>query len=450
MMNGDPNTATPLLVTTTVVAAALAAAVLWRKSKRDDSLIVENKGAINTTHKLLDYEKGLYLQDGRPITTLTWFRGDYRKAASILKERGALILEKNPWLGGRVLKIDGKLSLSYNNNNSNNYNFVQDHFCLIEPDESPLSRDIPIGSLGKAFKSLFLTNGPSKPLFRVTIVPCQNDSSDTFAVVVAVSHVVADGYTFYRIHNMLCSSTDEVIVSLLPERIETTVEQQRVALGKPEAGYGVSIGLMISMLRGLFVTMTVGPAAEGQFRMVDATKMSEVKKEAAKASGIPFVSANDVVTSWFLQNCKCEYGFMILNLRNRIAGHTERHAGNYGNGIFYRRSDSASSGLVRQSLSTLKRTITNDMPMPSFWQSATGSVGMVTNWATFAKPNIIDGCQEDLHVPLYDVVDSIPVSMAILVVFRSGPRGLALYTVGSPDKLECLSTASFFSSDPLL
>lgn len=346
-----------------------------------------------------------------------------------------------------MLKIGGELSLTYSN--STKYDFVRDHFCLVKPDESPLSRDLPIGSLGKAYKGQFLTNGPSQPLFRATIVPCHNNSADTFAVVVAVSHLVADGYTFYRIHNMLCGGNEEEVVSLVPERIETTVKQQRVALGKPESAYGFSAGLKMGMLRGLFLTLTIGPAAEGKFTVVDAAKMAEVKSEAAKAGAVPFVSTNDVITSWFLQNCKCTYGFMFLNLRNRVAGHTDQHAGNYTNGIFYELSDSASPGLLRKSVSTLKRTITKDGPMPSFWQSVTGSVGLVTNWATFAKPNVIQGCQEDLHVPLYDVVGSVPVSMAILVIFRSGPRGLALYTVGSPDKLKALSSGSFFSADPL-
>jgi hypothetical protein len=248
---------------------------------------------------------------------------------------------------------------------------------------------------------------------------------------------------------MLCGGNEEEVVSLVPERIETTVKQQRVALGKPESAYGFSAGLKMGMLRGLFLTLTIGPAAEGKFTVVDAAKMAEVKSEAAKAGAVPFVSTNDVITSWFLQNCKCTYGFMFLNLRNRVAGHTDQHAGNYTNGIFYELSDSASPGLLRKSVSTLKRTITKDGPMPSFWQSVTGSVGLVTNWATFAKPNVIQGCQEDLHVPLYDVVGSVPVSMAILVIFRSGPRGLALYTVGSPDKLKALSSGSFFSADPL-
>ena len=448
-MKGHGNTSPLLLiVTSTAVAGALAAALSWRKRSKRNSLLEKHKGVI--IHKLLDYEKGLYLQGERPITTLTWFHGDYRKAASILQERGALILEHNPWLGGRVLKIDGALSLVYNNNNA--YNFIRDHFCLVDPDQSPLSRNLPIVGLGKAFKSkgLFLENGQS--LFRVTIVPCRASPTDRFAVVVAVSHLVADGYTFYRVHNMLCSGSEKdgvQVVSLIPERIATTVNQQRDTLGKLESGYGSSVGLMIGMLRGLFLTMTVGPAAEGKFTVVDETKMSQVKSKAAGASDVPFVSANDVIASWFLQNCKCSYGFMTLNLRNRIEGHTDQHAGNYVNGIFYRRPDSASAGLVRGSLSTLKRTITKDIPMPSFWQSATGSVGLVTNWATFAKPNIIKGCQEDLHMPLYDVVASVPGSMAILVVFRCGPRGLALYTVGSPDKLECLGSAPFFSHDPL-
>lgn len=444
------NTAPLLLVATTVVAGALAATLLWRNnnnSKRDSD------HAIATTHELLDCEKRLHMQGQLPITTLTWFRGDYQAASSILQKRGALILERNPWLGGRVLKLDGKLSLSYNRDaDRNDYNFVRDHFCTIQPSDSPLSRNMHIGILGKAYQSqnLFLANGPNEPLFRVTIVPCRANPAHAFAMVVSVSHLVADGYTFYRIHNMLCSQEEEV-VPLLPERIETTMQQQEVALGKAELGYGASVGLMMSMVRGLLITKLVGPAAGGQFHMVDPIKIAQEKTRAAEASGQPFVSSNDVITSWFLQNCKCDYGFMTFNLRNRIAGHTDRHAGNYASGLFYRRADSAFPGLIRQSVSSLRRAITKDSPMPTCWESATGSVGMATNWATFAKLNIIQGCQEELHVPLYDVVDSVPGSMAILILFRSGPRGLALYTVGSPDKLEALrSSAPFFSPDPLL
>lgn len=434
-----------ILVTTAVVS--LTATMLWiKKPQRSCRSLKENENQDTKTHKLLAYEKGLHLQGQKPIT-LTWFRGDYRKAATILQERGAQILRCNPWLGGRVLKVNGELSLTY----ASDSNFVRDHYDLVEPTDSPITRDTPVESLGQELNSLLLTNGPTQPLFRLTIVPCRDNSVDSFAVVVGLSHLVGDGYTFYRIHNMLCGGDEEEIVSLDPVRIETTVEEQGATLGKAEAAYGSSFGLMLGMMRGLLLSMTVGPASEGKFTVVDTIKMSEEKsKQAATTSDVSFVSANDVITSWFLQNCKCKYGFMTLNLRNRVAGHTDRHAGNYVNGIFYERLDSRSPSLIRQSVATLKRAVTKDGPMPTFWQSVTGSVGLITNWATFAKPNIIQGCQEELHVPLYDIVGSFPNSMCTTVIFRCGPRGLALYTVGSRDKLKALSSASFLSPDPLL
>jgi hypothetical protein len=188
----------------------------------------------------------------------------------------------------------------------------------------------------------------------------------------------------------------------------------------------------------------MGPAVESRFALLDAAELEEAKEKAAREvdGGVPFVSTNDVLTSWFLQRCGCKYGLMAMNLRNRIVGHTEKHAGNYTFLIFYDQPDSASPGLIRQSVLNLKRSITKDRHMPGFWETATASFAMVTNWATFAKPNNIEGCQEDLHIP---VLGDFQIDlMTVMFIFRSGPRGLALCVLGPADKLEEL----FHSSAP--
>ena len=46
-----------------------------------------------------------------PITTLTWFEGDHKKAGRILRERVEAILKLNPWLGGRLVKLNGKVHI---------------------------------------------------------------------------------------------------------------------------------------------------------------------------------------------------------------------------------------------------------------------------------------------------------------------------------------------------
>ena len=77
--------------------------------------------------------------------------------------------------------------------------------------------------------------------------------------------------------------------------------------------------------------------------------MAQAKKEAAENDGVPFVSTNDVLASWFLQNTQCDFGMMVFNCRNRLAGHTDLHAGSYLNTLFYQRPDSSAPGLIRQS-----------------------------------------------------------------------------------------------------
>ena len=44
---------------------------------------------------------------------------------------------------------------------------------------------------------------------------------------------------------------------------------------------------------------------------------------------IPYVSTNDIITSWFFRTRNHDYGMMLVNFRNRICGLTDTDAGNY-------------------------------------------------------------------------------------------------------------------------
>jgi len=111
---------------------------------------------------------------------------------------------------------------------------------------------------------------------------------------------------------------------------------------------------------------------------------------------------------------------MALNWRNRLQGHTDRHAGNYENLIFYEEEDYASPGLIRKSLEFNKRAVTKETKFPSWFEFARTKCCCVTNWTTFARPNMIEGCEEDIHFPLLlaDVVPSHIFSFNI--IFRAG------------------------------
>lgn len=106
---------------------------------------------------------------------------------------------------------------------------------------------------------------------------------------------------------------------------------------------------------------------------------------------VPFISTNDVLTSWFIQATNCQHGLLAINWRDKLPGHSQQHAGNNKNLLYYRPADSKTPAMIRSSLHTLKRH-----DMSSFWERTTGLYTVVTNWVSFAQPNVIEGCQEEL------------------------------------------------------
>jgi len=168
-------------------AAVAAAGLLWsaahrgrrrqppsrRSSARQDLHDDDNKWAFDP---LLDVEIGLYQRGEPPITTLTWFRGDFRKAGPILEDRLQKILDKNPWLGGRIVKKDGdvqgrsfKLYLAYNPSKKlDPHNFM----TTLDPQDSPISRETPLRCLAQKCERLMLQKGAAdQPFLKVSLVP---------------------------------------------------------------------------------------------------------------------------------------------------------------------------------------------------------------------------------------------------------------------------------------
>ena len=454
---------------TLAVGAVATAGLLWSAHRRRRRRQQQTRWALQDLvdddddkkwvfDPLLDVEIGLYQREEPPITTLTWFRGDFRKARPILEGRLQKILDKNPWLGGRIfVKKDGdvqgifKLYLAYRPSETLDQ---QNFMTTLDPKDSPISRETPLHCLAQKCERFMLKKGADQPFIKVSLVPCCNDPDHKFALIVAISHLAADGHTFYKIHGMLCSKDDEsAIVALTNQRIATTGKQQSAAMGKVNydffaiPGPGFLLNLAWGFWRG---KLPWGPRNESRIAMVDPAAMKTEKQlasthqAAADDSGVPFVSTNDVLTSWFFQHSGCSLGVMSLNWRDRLKGHTGRHAGNYESGIFYYPEDSACPNHIRRSLANgLFRRTESNRPLPGFFQYITTTLAISTNWASFAEPNVIEGCEEDFHMPLYDAAPVTPTTFALMIIFRSGPQGIGTLLVGTPDKLQGLRNAPF-------
>mmetsp|Transcript_1458 Transcript_1458/g.1759 ORF Transcript_1458/g.1759 Transcript_1458/m.1759 type:complete len:501 (-) Transcript_1458:1377-2879(-) len=403
-------------------------------------------------HKLFQSEATFYNTDMPCISTLTWFRGDYKQAQEFLQRRLKKIFQKNPWLSGRIVKRRGVYyiahSMEHNDNDgegdgegdgdrSEDISInLKNYFQLVPEDESSISREAsPPGDLGLLTKKYMIKNGPNEPLFKVTVIPCQTCPKSKFAVICQMSHVVGDGATFYKLHEMLCS-TDESILEegLIFDRVDTFEKDSVDLLGKREHGFVTSPSYICLLLRGMLSTLVFGPKTEFKFAFVDHDKI-QCEKESflagtSKSIGatasdddsdrVSFVSTNDIITSWFMSNTGCAYGIMPINLRNRLKGITSSHAGNYENVLFYQcQADVTCPSLIRRSIKRMKRIVTQHGPFPGFASVVRKSCAIVTNWQTFATPNVIPGCEEDLHLPIAPL--SVWAStMPFLLVFRAG------------------------------
>jgi hypothetical protein len=149
-----------------------------------------------------------------------------------------------------------------------------------------------------------------------------------------------------------------------------------------------------------------------------------------------------------MTNSISHYGFMAINLRNRLKSHPENIAGNYNELLFYRcPEDSSTPAFIRMSLRNLKRTATSSRK-PSFFELATGNMCIVTNWATFACGTINMGGMKLIgHHPIFDLTDNVmPSTMAMCVIFRAKEKRLGIMYAGSAYRVQALYDASFFES----
>jgi hypothetical protein len=91
--------------------------------------------------------------------------------------------------------------------------------------------------------------------------------------------------------------------------------------------------------------------------------------------------------------------------------------------------------------------VTKDVP--GFWKMVTSKkcLAVVTNWASFAKSNEIEGCEEEIHLPLL-TDPSFCSNFYLLIIFRAGAGRVGLgYFGNTPDGTNPLDDAPFTIKD---
>jgi len=329
---------------------------------------------------------------------------------------------------------------------------AHDYILIQDSTSSLLSRSTPVEQMFTKCRHLFLKNGVDQPLIKVTLLPCKDCPDTHFALIVSISHIVADGHTYYALLSQLCSRSSNNIQTLTADRITNTVEQQRAVMGRDNYDEAVKPpgvrSTLNSMWQILKVKIGLSPPTEGMFVLVDSARMAVAKQMAVSGNAdnsTKFVSTNDVLTSWLFEKASCNVGSMLINWRNRLEGHTDYHAGNYELGILYRKPDWATPSLIRASLeNNFHRAVTTKEPLPGYRKT----LALSANWSTFAMPNEIEDCQEELHIPLVET-ETWPPNIILMIIFRAFEGQLGVYFQGPPNKLDGLHSPPFLMEERL-
>jgi len=317
---------------------------------------------------------------------------------------------------------------------------------------------MPFSALCKEARPLLVTGSRLDPMmirsdfFKVCVVRDAKAPDTKFSLVVSMAHQIADGYTFYAIHNMISQSCPIVVYNASRLNESAYIESVEKRLGNREAAAlfdfkdfrkrdkAAAAGML---LRGVFGGLCTSRKNSGLvIQTVDENWVRQQKDELKGKEGVAFVSANDIITHATMAAANRDLSVMAVNMRGRVelpeeedkelgdaSSPSEEHAGNYEQVISYRKADRASASLIRKSVQSLRRATFRDSVAENPTAMPTGlgkDFMVVTNWAGFAQDVELEGCTQVYHQPLCFSADLMLSTISAAVIFRPKAGELAV------------------------
>lgn len=430
----------PFLV---VIAAGYSAYTASEKAKEaayDPDINLEGKTAIT----LLKMEQQLSSME-MPLSSVTFFDGNYKDVVPYLESRVREIENKNKWLTGWLIKDkDDYLNLKIFYDETGSDGCKGRTFEAYEPYHVPLKRDpsrymhfvknlVAVGAMIPRNAHLI---GKNRPFWKVSVIPDTEKPDERFALVVSLSHAAADIYTYYQLFHML--DREAIVQSLDPKRVVDTEGVVKKKLGEKESNY------FYEAMSKPPIDLTDKRDEPTVFKIfyVDEDWLMKMKESRSRRRSSFFdpdsmtpqpmtsmVSANSIISSWFFKANAASVGLIMVNLRNRVDFFNvgSSHAGNYVHPLVYTPPDYHTPALIQESVENLRRCGPYaQAELPSFGWNMTTSVS--TNWANFYRDeiDIDDNVKSQLHLPLYDLntLKVVPSRVSMVNIFSASPTGV--------------------------
>jgi hypothetical protein len=388
---------------------------------------------------LLDEESSTIIKGENGITTITFYQGDQARATATIRARLKEIGHVNPWLAGRLVKNRKHKNLQLAYAAEPLSEAMVDRIFFDNPSNINIGSEMGYEELFKAAKSAIVKKGAklvNNPdcITRLTIVPDMHSKGNGFALIFSISHVAADGYTYYKIFNQLFTNTP--VEPLVVKRKQEAANRVLEVVGQKSFKFFHSAPFIINLVMGALF----GKKTKCYAFYVAPEKINSAKNGAniSSTAGVDFVSTNDILSSSFAKVTGARLCIMAVNLRSWIKDISSNDAGNYAGGLLFDDDTCARPAKIRQAFQTGLPITTTVKPFPKFGEALRCKLSLISSWSDFQKSHDLEGCEQVLHLPLYDAKEAFPLDSA--VVFKAKPEKLAvMYFTKTVDRAKFLS-----------
>ena len=379
-----------------------------------------------------------------PVSTVTFFRGDISAVQSSLPKKVASIVVANKWLDGVMHRSGKKLMLRVPDRvvDANARHYAE---APRQPAVGAELANDPV-ALERLLSPYFVAKGvDAGPLFRVTLLPTRPGE---FAVIMSLHHGVADGATYYAIYAMLGSvPAYSMDARRVPEFTLGSVQQM---IGPKHAAWQVSPVMIMVWI----ATMMCGCGAKHPtaLHLVSDEWVEEQKRlHAADADAVakaPYVSTNDILTSFVARTVDTSYAMMNVDFRSKMAALTGKEAGCYFGRMLYAKDEVASPAGIRRSLNVMGAA-RPESGVPSLLETLDPNLIHVTNWASLNKtPLKLPGCTQTLHLPIMSP-GPMPRGYSVCIIFQATEERLGVRVFTSAENCARLAQSPALKPMPL-
>ncbi|UII31928.1 hypothetical protein LVD17_26935 [Fulvivirga ulvae] len=386
---------------------------------------------------LLDEESSMIIKGENGITTITFYKGDKGPATDFVRARLKEIVKVNPWLAGRLIKNKKhkNVQLAYPTGTLSDEHIHQ----ILHPHPATIKVGSEMGyeELFKEAKSAIIEKGGqliNKPgvISRLTIVPDMH-TENGFALIFSISHMVADGYTYYRIFNQLFTSGP--VEQLEVKRKQDAANKVTDVVGQKSFKFFHSAPFVMNMIKGALF----GKKTKCYGFYVEPDRITSAKNQVNGHSGVEYISTNDIISSSFAKVTDSRICIMAVNLRSWVKDISRDDAGNYAGGLLFDNDTSHNPVGIRKAFQAGLPVPAASRPLPKFGEALRCKVSLISSWSDFQESHDLEGCEQVLHLPLYDAKQAFPLDSA--VVFRAKPDKLAvMYFAKTVEREDLLST----------